>query len=54
MQSASAQDWYKGINYAANAELREMVNNYLAGFDAKIVVKNASSKVSSEIQKSKQ
>jgi ABC-type glycerol-3-phosphate transport system substrate-binding protein len=53
-QSASAQDWYKGINYAANAELREMVSNYLAGFDAKIVVKNASSKVSSEIQKSRQ
>ena len=53
-QSASAQDWYKGINYAANAELREMVSSYLAGFDAKIVVKNASSKVSSEIQKSRQ
>jgi len=53
-QSASAQDWYKGINYATNAELVEMTNNYLAGFDAKIVVKNASTKVTGEIQKSRQ
>lgn len=53
-QSATATDWYKGINYATNADLREMLNNYLAGFDSKIVVKNASSKVTTEIQKSNQ
>jgi len=53
-QSATATDWYRGINYATNADLREMLNSYLAGFDSKIVVKNASSKVTGEIQKSNQ
>ncbi len=53
-QSATAADWYKGINYAANADLREMMNNYMAGLDSKIVVKNASNKVTGEIQKSNQ
>ncbi|MBA3678983.1 extracellular solute-binding protein [Candidatus Saccharibacteria bacterium] len=51
-QSSTAKDWYKGINYTANAGLRDMLNSYLAGFDSKIVVNNAAVKVTSEIQAS--
>lgn len=51
-QTSTAQDWYKGVSYATNADLREMINNYLAGFDSKIVVNNANTKVTTQIQKS--
>lgn len=51
-QSSSAADWYKGINYATNADFREMLNNYFAGLDSKIVVNNANTKVTGQIQAS--
>ena len=53
-QIASASDWYRGINYATNNTLREMVNNYLSGYDSKISVNLAAAAVTLEIQKSLQ
>ncbi len=53
-QIATASDWYRGINYATNNNLREMVNNYLAGYDSKIATNLAAAAVTLEIQKSLQ
>lgn len=53
-QIATASDWYRGINYATNNSLREMINNYLAGYDSKISVNLAAAAVTLEIQKSLQ
>ncbi|MFO0862125.1 MAG: extracellular solute-binding protein [Candidatus Saccharibacteria bacterium] len=53
-QIATASDWYRGINYATNNNLREMVSNYLAGYDSKIATNLAAAAVTLEIQKSLQ
>lgn len=53
-QIASASDWYRGINYATNAHLRDMLTNYFAGFDPKITLNLAAAAVTVEIQKSNQ
>ncbi len=53
-QIATASDWYRGINYATNNNLREMINNYLAGYDSKIATNLAAAAVTLEIQKSLQ
>jgi multiple sugar transport system substrate-binding protein len=53
-QIATANDWYRGINYATNADLRDMLVNYLSGYDSKIAVNLASAAVTAEITKSNQ
>jgi ABC-type glycerol-3-phosphate transport system substrate-binding protein len=53
-QISTAKDWYRGINYATNNDLRTMLTNYLSGYDAKIAVNLAAASVSAEIAKSNQ
>lgn len=53
-QTSTANDWYKGINYATNAHLRDMIVNYFAGYDSKISVNLASAAITTEIAKSNQ
>ena len=51
-QSPTANDWYKGVNYATNSDMRDMLSMYLGGLDAQIAVKNTATKVTMEIQQS--
>lgn len=53
-QINSAQSWYKGINYAVNADFASMLNSYLLGLDAQTAVNNTATQTSAEIQKSNQ
>jgi len=53
-QISTAADWYKGINYATNGDLRDMLVNYLSGYDSKIATNLAAAAVTAEIQKSNQ
>lgn len=49
-QQSTAQSWYKGVNQATNSELVDMLNKYLSGLDAQIVVNNAATKITNIIQ----
>ncbi len=53
-QSVTAKSWYKGVNYAVNADFVDMLNSYLLGLDAQTAVNNTAVKVTVEIQKSNQ
>lgn len=53
-QTSTASDWYRGINYATNAHLRDMIVNYFSGYDSKISVNLAAAAITTEIQKSNQ
>lgn len=52
-QTASATDWYKGINFITNEIMREMITTHLSGFDSRIAVKNAANKITAEFNKLK-